>query len=330
VKAAVWRQGSLSLEERPDPVAGPQEALLRPARTVLIETPLKLRGEDGLVAGCCFCGVVEEGSTHDASPPAGTLCLVDPFLPCRECPSCRQGLAANCPDRRALGLRGRDGGLAERVAVPAANLLPLPSGDDGIAAPLAVPVAAILQLGRRLGLSAASMATVLGPSPLSLLAAAVLRERCPRVRILSEEAAVEEIAARWSLRHRPLHEAGRRRDQDAVILAGSDAALLSTALGLLRPRGSLGLLQAGEGDLPPAGWLAALVESDLVAMGGGLLPPREGVEFLRRRPLDLGVLLAAPLPLAALRQPRGVAAPAARFTVIEPSASAAVRPRFSP
>lgn len=330
MRAAVWRQGSLSLEERPDPVAGPRESLLRPTRAVLIETPLHLRGEEGLVAGCCFCGVVERVPAEAASPPVGTLCLVDPFLPCRECPSCRQGLAANCPNRRSLGLRGRDGGLAERVAVPASNLLPLPSGDGGLAAPLALPVAAILQLGRRLGLSAASLATVLGPSPLSLLAAAVLREGSPRVRILSDEAIVEEIAARWSLRHRPLHEAGRRRDQDAVILAGSDAAILSTALELIRPRGSLGLLQAGAGDLPPAGWLAAIVESDLVAMGGGLLPPHDGLELLRRRPLDLATLLAPPLPLASLLQPEFASPHAARFTVIEPGELAAVRPRLSP
>lgn len=330
MRAAVWRQGSLALEERPDPIAGPQDALLRTTRAVLIETPLELRGEEGLVAGCCFCGVVERSPSHDASLPAGTLCLVDPILPCRECGSCRQGLAANCPNRSVIGVRGRDGGLAERVAVPVANLLPLARGEAGLAAPLALPIAAVLQLGRRLGLSAASLATVLGPSPLSLLAAAVLREGSPRVRILSEEAAVEEIAAQWSLRHRPLDEAGRRRDQDAVILAGSHAATLSTALELLRPRGSLGLLQASAGASPPAGWLAAIVESDLVAMGGGLLPPREGLEFLRRRPLDLSALLASPLPLGSLLERSVAVAHSARFTVIEPRESAEVRSPRSP
>lgn len=281
------------------PAAG--EILLRTTRTLWIEPPLRLRGDDGVVGGVAFCGVVDaaadpargEGGLELAP---GTACLVDPVIPCGRCPQCRGGLASVCPSRMVLGLHGRDGGLAERVAVPATNLLPLAGSDSQRAlAPLALPIAAIVQLGRGLGLDAASTVTVLGEAPVSLLAAAVLREGSPRVRIVGDDPLVATIAAKWSLPHRPLAETGRRMDQDAVIVAGGDGGLLGIAAAMLRPRGRLGLLAPPRTPVPPA-VLASIVERQQAMLGGGLAAPREGLELLRRGTLDLTPLLAPATP----------------------------------
>ncbi len=323
MRAAAWRGGSLAWTERPEPVPAPGEVLLRVTRACSIEASLRLRGEDGLAGGIAFCGIVEAavggsaGGEGIAVSP-GTPCLVDPVIPCGECSQCRSGLAGVCPTRMVLGLRGRDGGFAERAAVPIGNLLPLAAADTllGIA-PLAVPIASIVQIGRRLDLDAASTVTVLGPPPLSLLAAAVLREWSPRVRIVGDDPLVAELAAKWSLRHRPLAEAGRRLDQDAVIVASGEPGLLEIAVEMLRPRGSLGLLAAPREGVPAA-VAAAMVDRQQAAIGGGLVPPREGLEVLRRGTLDLASLLAVPTPMPRERSaPFELAASPGRFGVVE-------------
>lgn len=63
----------------------------------------------------------------------GAPVLVYPLLSCGACPACQRGEEHLCPTYRTLGVEV-DGGLAEFVRVPLANLLPLPPGLSPVAA----------------------------------------------------------------------------------------------------------------------------------------------------------------------------------------------------
>nr|BFE56326.1 galactitol-1-phosphate 5-dehydrogenase [Dactylosporangium thailandense] len=57
----------------------------------------------------------------------GTLVTVNPLVACGDCGNCRRGRTNICDNRSILGIN-RAGGFAEYVAVPRANVHPLPAG----------------------------------------------------------------------------------------------------------------------------------------------------------------------------------------------------------
>lgn len=118
--------------DRPDPVAGPGEALVRVRACGINHLDLWVRaGLPGLepemphVLGNEVVGeivAVGTGVTH-VSPRQKTL--VNPTLSCGVCAACANGDDNLCRAYDVLG-RKRNGGYAELVAVPAVNCLPYP------------------------------------------------------------------------------------------------------------------------------------------------------------------------------------------------------------
>ncbi|MGH7468793.1 MAG: zinc-binding dehydrogenase [Longimicrobiales bacterium] len=149
MRAAIFHeQGGpevIRIEDVPRPIPGPTEVLLQVhaaslnhldlwvRRGLPIETPMPhIGGSD--VAG----EVVELGSGVTGVEP-GARVVVDPSLPCGRCTWCGRGETSVCTDYRILG-EHTQGGFAEFVAVPAANLYRVPPGTDLVraaAAPLA-------------------------------------------------------------------------------------------------------------------------------------------------------------------------------------------------
>lgn len=131
--------------ERPDPVAGPGEALVRVRACAINHLDLWVRaGLPGLapemphILGNEIAGeivAVGPGVTH-VQP--GERTLVNPTLSCGVCAACANGDDHLCRAYDVLGRR-RNGGYAELVAVPAANCLPYPtnlSWEEAAALPL--------------------------------------------------------------------------------------------------------------------------------------------------------------------------------------------------
>ena len=80
------------------------------------------------VAGGDLCGVVSQlGAGVRAMPDAaeGDRVVVNPGLSCGRCAACLAGRDTFCPDYKMLGEQTQ-GGQAEYVVVPAANLVPVP------------------------------------------------------------------------------------------------------------------------------------------------------------------------------------------------------------
>ena len=128
MKAAILRAfgDPLSVEEVPEPVPGPDEVLLRVRAAGLCGSDLKVvSGKLPGVATPLIPGHEVAGELTDpvGELPAGTPVAAYVFSTCGTCPSCRRGEGTVCPQAQRIGFE-RDGGLAEYIAVPRANVLP--------------------------------------------------------------------------------------------------------------------------------------------------------------------------------------------------------------
>ncbi|MGC8468673.1 MAG: zinc-binding alcohol dehydrogenase family protein [Acetobacteraceae bacterium] len=120
--------GRLVLHERPAPVAGPGEALLRIRRVGVCGTDYHIfQGNQPYLAYPRVMG--HEIGAEIVSAPAGSRfaphdpVLVMPYLSCGACIACRQGRTNCCTRLSVLGVH-QDGAMAELLAVPERFLLP--------------------------------------------------------------------------------------------------------------------------------------------------------------------------------------------------------------
>lgn len=170
--ATIHGAGDVRVEERPDPVAGDGESLVRITSVGLCGSDLHWFGEGGigdatitdpLVLGHEMAGVVVSG------PLAGRSVALDPALPCFRCRECRAGQEHLCARMHFAGHGDTDGGLRELVAWPDRMLHPLPDGYDpacgSLLEPLGVAVHAVDLAHLRPGWTVA----VVGCGPIGLM-----------------------------------------------------------------------------------------------------------------------------------------------------------------
>jgi NADPH:quinone reductase-like Zn-dependent oxidoreductase len=121
----------LKLEEVPDPVIGPGEALVRVRACAL--NHLDLWQRNGLrrvaiplphISGSDVAGVlVDPGGS---GIPAGSRVMLQPGISCGRCLACLSGSDNECPQYEVLGYRNHSGGYAELIKVPTQNVVAVP------------------------------------------------------------------------------------------------------------------------------------------------------------------------------------------------------------
>ncbi|OLC10755.1 MAG: hypothetical protein AUH39_01200 [Chloroflexi bacterium 13_1_40CM_67_9] len=115
-----------------------------------------------LVMGHEFAGTVVAAGRGAREEWSGRRVAVNPLLSCRVCVRCKEGERNLCAERRLIGVHVA-GGFAERVSVPAANLVLLPDGVDARIGALVEPLAnAVHAVGLALRLGAVQSAVMLG------------------------------------------------------------------------------------------------------------------------------------------------------------------------
>ncbi len=285
----------------PEATAGAGEALVRVTRTTVGASDLEVaRGRPAFtgVLGHEFVGVVEQvgpGSGEAGRGWAGKRVVASATLSCGRCDLCRAGVAVHCRQGTEIGRRGRDGCLAERVCVPLRNLAEVPRslGDDQ--AVFAQVLAGVLHAAQIVSVERAVYATILGDGAAALLAAQVLARQNTAVRLLGDDPARFTLAEKWGVKHRHCDEAGRRQDQDAVLIFDTGARWLGTALGLVRPRGTIVLCARPE---PPAPDLGPIVEGEIAIRGARSERLADAVDALARGGVDVLSLVTRRMRLA--------------------------------
>src|SRR2546421_3634071 len=177
MRALVWRgprQIGVETIDEPRPLDG--EVLVRPDAAGICGS--EIEGYLGrmpnrvppLVMGDEFAGTVLASGRGAPGDWTGRRVAVNPLLSCRVCARCNAGERNLCADRRLIGVHVA-GGFAERVAVPAANLVALPDGLDARTGALVEPLAnAVHAVGLARRLVATEVAGVLGAGAIGLFA----------------------------------------------------------------------------------------------------------------------------------------------------------------
>ncbi|WP_026369271.1 MDR/zinc-dependent alcohol dehydrogenase-like family protein [Kallotenue papyrolyticum] len=287
--------GQLSLRQVPAPRLAPGEALIRPHLVGICATDLEItRGYKGFhgVLGHEFVGTVV---ACEARAWIGQRVVGEINVACHACATCRRGDVTHCPQRTAIGILGRDGALAELLALPIANLHRVPDSVPDQAAVFCEPLAAALEILEQTHVRPSERVAVVGDGKLGLLVAQVLRLTGCAITVVGRH------PERWTLLRRQAIDAvdavtpALQQACDLVIECTGRPGGLATARQLVRPRGRLVLKSTFHGatELDLAGW----VVDEVTLIGSRCGPFAAALRVLERGLIETAPLIAATLPL---------------------------------
>lgn len=288
---------SLSFQPRhPDPPEHLGDTLVRVRQAGVCSTDLEIT--TGYMA---FAGVLGHEFVGDvvSSPDkqlVGKRVVGEINVVCGRCDLCLSGLSSHCRNRTVLGILNRDGAFADLVRLPAVNLHVLPATVDDDQAVFVEPLAAAFQVLKQVRLDGQGEAargrkwvTVLGDGRLGLLVAQVLRETGVPVRVIGRHPDKLALCEKWSIRSRPLADVVLRHDQDVVVDCTGSAAGFETAMGMVRPRGTIVLKSTAAAGKPLN--LAPLVVDEVNVVGSRCGPFREAIRALAEKRIDVASLV---------------------------------------
>jgi threonine dehydrogenase-like Zn-dependent dehydrogenase len=174
MKALVLRDFyDISVEERPDPVVGPGQVVIEVIATGICGSDFHgYSGENGRrhpgqIMGHETVGRLRELGSNVEGLTVGQLVTVNPVMSCHECSACLAGQEHWCNRRVVLGVAPEiPAAFADRVAVPAANIVPLPDDMPEELGALVEPMAVGYHAVRRGQPSTEDRVLVIGGGPI--------------------------------------------------------------------------------------------------------------------------------------------------------------------
>jgi threonine dehydrogenase-like Zn-dependent dehydrogenase len=264
-------------EDLPSPEAGPGEALIRVRLAGVCATDLELlRGYMGFVGvpGHEFVGEVLEAPS--APDWVGARVVGEINVACGDCPACRAGRPRHCARRSVLGLLGRGGAFAERLALPVANLHRVPSKVLDPAAVFVEPLAAALEVGEQVALRPEQRVLLIGAGRIGQLLARVLALSGCALTVVARHPHQSALLARLGIRC--IEESDLEEHvHDLVVEASGSHTGLTLALRAVRPAGTVVLKSTftGKVEIDAAALISALVVDEITVIGSrcGPFPP---------------------------------------------------------
>jgi threonine dehydrogenase-like Zn-dependent dehydrogenase len=294
MRALYWDGRELALKSGcRAPAVGPQSALVKVHLAGICSTDLQiLRGYMGFtgVPGHEFVGSVREGPTD----LVGKRVVGEINFACGHCGFCARGLGRHCPNRSVMGILNADGAFAEYVALPTANLHPVPGEVSDEEAVFTEPLAAAFEILEQVELSPADEVLVLGDGKLGNLCAQAVRLTGAKVTMLGKHEDKLRLVKRVGVRTLLLPD-WQPRWFDMVVEATGAAAGLELALGAVRPRGTLVLKStiAGKHEIS----LAPVVINEINVVGSRCGPFPRALEALKQKEADVTPLIEKIYPL---------------------------------
>ena len=143
MKAGIlYKANDIRFSETLTPTIGPDEVLLESNAAGICGTDLHIfRGEFEArvrypaILGHEFGGVIVEAGENVRNFRSGDRVVVDPIIPCHNCPACLTGHINACQTLKLLGV-DLQGGFGQYVAVPANHLFALPESIPMTHAPM--------------------------------------------------------------------------------------------------------------------------------------------------------------------------------------------------
>lgn len=221
---------------------------------------------------------------------------------CGTCTDCVERGGHHCAKRTVLGIVGRDGALAEEIALPVRNLVAVPDAVADDAAVFAEPLAAALHVEDELAAARAATGAdgrpvvVLGDGKLGLLIALSLLAVGERVTLVGRHEAKLAIARSRGATALLMADAADLQRAPIVVEATGTAGGLERALALTSPRGTL-VLKTTVPE-PPRLDTAKIVVDEIRVVGSRCGDMTRAIDVLARGGVDPTPLVAARYPLA--------------------------------
>ena len=221
--------------ERGEPVARDGQVIARTLLAGICNTDLEIvRGYMGFegTLGHEFVARVDEGALK------GKRVVGEINFACETCAMCARDLQRHCPNRTVLGILGQDGALAERVALPLANLHEVPDALSDEQAVFVEPLAAAFEIREQVAVAPGVGATVLGDGKLGLLIAQVLAMAGAKVLAVGHHESHLSLLRERGI-DAVLEDDWDQRASELVIEATGSASGFAKAVGSTAPRGTL-------------------------------------------------------------------------------------------
>jgi threonine dehydrogenase-like Zn-dependent dehydrogenase len=297
------------------------EALIRMALAGICNTDIEIaRGYADFngALGHEFVGVVEE--SPDKSQ-IGRRVVGEINVGCGHCELCLASDQRHCPNRTALGIRGRDGAFAEYLSLPPRNLLIVPDSVSDRQAVFTEPLAAALEILDQVEIRASHRVAVIGDGKLGqLISRAIARTGCDLTLIGKHDAKLE-VAARAGIKTAKLDAPGaidmeinscsddlsrqaptevittRAPRFDFVIEASGSPGGLDLGLDLIRPRGAIILKSTFRGAVRID--TSRVVVNEISVIGSRCGRFQNALRLLESGAVDIDPLIAREYQLAA-------------------------------
>ncbi|MXN48478.1 alcohol dehydrogenase catalytic domain-containing protein [Shinella kummerowiae] len=168
------------LRDVPVPAVGPEDVLVRVARTGICGTDIHMfnghyaADKLPLIPGHEFCGTIAELGANVRHLAIGARVVVDINIGCGTCFWCRRNEVLNCAEVTQVGI-GRDGAFAEFVAVPARLAIPVEVDIPDEVIALTEPVACVVRAARKAGVGFGQSVVIFGAGPIGNLHVQMMR-----------------------------------------------------------------------------------------------------------------------------------------------------------
>jgi threonine dehydrogenase-like Zn-dependent dehydrogenase len=295
VKAVLLKNRKLSVEEIPEPVPGPGEALIEILKTGICSTDLELiegyMDFEGVI-GHEFVGRVVESRTEKLM---GKRVVGEINLACGRCDFCRKGLPEHCLRRTVLGILGKQGAMAEFLALPEKNLHEIPDEITDAEAVFIEPLAAALEIVEQVEIQPDDRVLVLGDGKLGLLVAQVMKLKAEDVACLGKYERKLKILAEKGIATRFLGES-LHEPYDLIVEATGRAAGISLALDNIRPRGKIVLKSTFHGEARLN--VSKIVVDEISLVGSRCGPFSEALKVLEAKKVEVNDLVDGDFPLS--------------------------------
>jgi len=308
MKAVVFNKNGLQLvDDYLRPVLKEDEALVRVAVAGICGTDLEIlegyKGFEG-VMGHEFCGVIEEINTKDFAKyedrdntrlEVGARVVGEINCGCGSCSNCLRGLKSHCLRRTAIGITGRDGCMAEYVALPLENLHPAPDLVSDKEAVFTEPLAAAFEVTEQVHIRPSDRVLVLGDGSLGILSALVLNLTQADVVLVGKYPKKLDVVAAQKVQTLLLEDLLRQKEIneqsfDLVVEATGSLDGFELARRLVRPRGKVVLKStvAGNNELS----LTPLVLDEITVVGSRCGPFAPALRALEKKVIEVKPLIS--------------------------------------
>lgn len=288
--------GRVKLRDLPMPEVPPKEALVKVRLAGICNTDIEIcRGYMDFrgVLGHEFVGTVEKSpeGVMVGSRVAGEI-----NVGCGACTWCSRGMERHCPNRTVLGILGRDGAMAEYLALPLANLVEVPDNVSDEKAVFIEPIAAALEILEQVRIEPAHRVMIIGDGKLGMLICMVLRLTGCDLTLVGKHPEKMALAEGMGVSAIPLSTISQDPlPFDVVIEASGNPTGWALAVRCVNPRGTIVLKSTYHGELQFNPAPLVINEVSVVGSRCGRFAP--AVRLLQRGLIDPTPLISGIFPL---------------------------------